>query len=96
MGKYILSPEAQSSLNKIRIYTLKNHGKSQTTIYLKQLRDKMQSLADNPGSGTARDEIKIGYYSAFIELHTIYFKILPDHIAVIDVLHQRMEPKRHL
>ena len=96
MGKYVLSPAAQTSLKNIRSYTLKNHGKSQTIIYLKKLRDKMQNLAGDPDRGTARDEIKNGYYSAFIERHTIYYKILPDHIAIIDVMHQRMEPKRHL
>ncbi len=79
MGKYFLSPEAQNSLKNIRAYTLKNHGKSQTTTYLKKLRDKMQQLADDPKSGTVRDELKPGYYSAFIELHTIYYKILPNH-----------------
>jgi len=94
MGKYLLSPAAQASLTGIRTYTLNNHGKSQTATYLKKLRDKMLFLADNPEQGAARDELKTGYYSAFIEHHTIYYKILPTHIAIIDVLHQRMDPKR--
>lgn len=96
MGRYILSPEAKVSLNNIRSYTLKSHGKSQTTIYLNKIRDKMESLAESPTRGTVRDDIKPGYYSAFIERHTIYYKVLPDHIGIIDVLHQRMEPVRHL
>jgi toxin ParE1/3/4 len=81
MGKYVLSPAAQTKLKNIRSYTLKNHGKSQITIYLKNLRDKIRNLAEDPDRGTARDEIKMGYYSTFIERHTIYYKILPDHIG---------------
>ncbi len=78
MGKYVLSLEAKASLKIIRSYTLKNHGKLQTTIYLSKIREKMESLAESPARGTVRDDIKPGYYSAFIELHTIYYKILPD------------------
>ena len=96
MPKYILSPQAQSSLKSIRTYSLKQFGKQQTALYLKQLRDQMKELAASPSKGTARDEIKAGYYSAFVGSHTIYYRISDTHIDILDVLHQRMEPLRHL
>jgi hypothetical protein len=34
MGKYVLSPAAQTSPKNIHAYTLKNHGKSQSITYL--------------------------------------------------------------
>jgi toxin ParE1/3/4 len=97
MSKYILSPQAQTSLKQIRSYTLKNHGKQQASKYIKMLRDCMRDTAKNPDTkGTARDEIKEGYYSVFVGKHTIYYRIRDTHIDIIDVLHQSMEAKRHI
>ncbi|MCH7622878.1 MAG: type II toxin-antitoxin system RelE/ParE family toxin [Nitrospinae bacterium] len=96
MGSYFLSPNAQKSLNGIKKYSTEKFGQRQTSIYLEKLRDRMRYLADNPKQGRARDKIKPGYYSYFEGSHTIYYKILADHIAIIDILHQSMEPLRHL
>ena len=97
MLKYTLSLEAQKSLKKIRNYTLENHGKQQTKIYLKILRDQMKNIAAKPEiKGTSRNEIKESYYSAFAGRHTIYYRIQPTHIDIIDILHQNMEPTKHL
>lgn len=97
MPKYILSPEAKKSLRQIGNYTLKNYGTEQKKKYLKMLRDSMQKAANAPeANGTARDEIKAGYYSIFAGKHTIYYRIKPTHIDIIDVLHQRMEPTKHI
>ena len=97
MPKYILSPEAKEKLKQIRNYTLKNYGKQQTKTYLRMLRDRMRKVAKQPDTlGTNRNDIKKGYYSVFAGKHTIYYRIRDTHIDIIDVLHQRMDPKKHL
>ena len=96
MPKYVLSPQAQASLKEIRSYSLENFGKRQTTLYLKKLRERMKDLAATPSKGKARDEIKVGYYSSFVGAHTIHYRVSDTHIDIIDVLHQHMEPTRHL
>ncbi len=97
MSKYILSPAAKKSLEQIKAYTLENHGKQQTKIYLKMLRDRMRDTAQSPDkNGTPRDEIKKGYYSVFAGKHTIYYRIRDTHVDIIDILHQSMEPTKHL
>ncbi len=96
MSRYVLSPAAQDSLKQIREYTQENFGKQQTIIYLTKLHDRMQYLADSPAQGMLRNDIKAGYYSHFEGSHTIYYRIRDTHIDIIDVLHQSMEPTRHL
>ena len=96
MGNYVLSSNAQESLKGIKAYSTEKFGQRQTNIYLEKLRDRMRALADNPKRGKARDKIKVGYYSYLEGSHMIYYKILADHIAIIDILHQSMEPTRHL
>lgn len=56
----------------------------------------MQDLAIEPSKGTDRSDIKKGYYSKFVASHTIYYRISDTHIGIIDILHQSMEPKRHI
>ena len=96
MRQYVLSREAQISLQDIRGYSFEKFGKQQTIVYLRRLRDRMRYLAENPKSGQSRDELNVGYYSYFEGSHTIYYRIRPDHVDIIDVLHQSMEPLRHL
>lgn len=96
MTRYVLSPAAQRSLKQIQEYSLENFGKTRTATYLKALRRSMRELAKTPGKGKARDEIKNGYHSHFEGSHTIYYRIQDEHIEIIDVLHQSMEPQNHL
>lgn len=96
MGNYVLSSNAQKSLKEIKSYSTETFGKRQTKIYLEKLQGRMRTLAENPKRGKTRDKIKVGYYSYLEGSHTIYYKILADHIAIIDILHQSMEPERHL
>jgi len=96
MPKFTLSRQAQGSLQDIRAYTLERFGRQQTTAYLKMLQKRMKDLAAQPSSGKERGEIKLGYYSSYIGSHTIYYRVVDSQIEVIDVLHQSMEPMRHL
>jgi toxin ParE1/3/4 len=96
MARFILSPQAQDSLTQIRNYSSENFGEQQAKRYLDTINDKLQELAKTPSKGKPRDDIKAGYRSAFVESHTIYYMIADEHIEILDVLHQRMEPTLHL
>ena len=96
MPKFILSPEALKSLEQISAYTIENYGLQQKKAYLKMLRDGMRNAAKNPSRGKERSDIKEGYHSVRAEKHHIYYRIRDTHIEIIDVLHQSMEPKRHI
>ncbi len=96
MPSYQLSPQAQKSLIQISHYTVENFGKKQNKIYLKMLRERMRTAAKNPEKGKDRGEIKVGYYSIRAESHHIYYRISDTQIEIIDVLHQSMEPTKHI
>ena len=96
MSKYILSTEAQNSLKEIKIYSVKIFGKERTRQYLTDIRKRMIELSKNPSCGIIREDLKVGYHSDFIGSHTIYYRIQSTHIDVIDVLHQSMDPLKHL
>lgn len=96
MPKYVLSPEAQKSLKQIKTFSVKSFGVKRTKRYLNEILWAFRELSENPDKGIIRLELMPGYYSYFIGSHTIYYRIKPDCIEVIDVLHQSMEPSRFL
>lgn len=96
MATYILSPEAQKSLIGIKAYSIENFGVTRTKKYLQTIHKRMQALAENPSLGIIREDLKVGYHSSFVGSHTIYYRVNPAHIDIIDVLHQSMEPSKHI
>lgn len=42
------------------------------------------------------DDIRAGYRRRHVERHTVYFTIAPYGVAIVRVLHQRMDAARHL
>jgi len=96
MAKYFLSPEAQNNLNEIKDYLIKKFGNKRTKAYLQSIRKRMQALAEKPLRGIVREDLKIGYNCDFVGAQTIFYLIKPNDIDIIDVLHQSMDPTRHI
>jgi len=96
MAKYLISPEAQNSLRQIKKFSNNQFGKQRTKTYLKEIMNRFRDLAANPSLGTVRGELSSNYRSSFVGSHTIYYRTISSHIEIIDVLHQSMEPTKHL
>jgi toxin ParE1/3/4 len=96
MTNYFLSPEAQHSLRNIKAYSNKNVGPQRTQTTLQTIRHRMQALAENPSRTIRREDLKAGYHSDFVGPHTIYYRVQPAQLDSIDVLHQSMEPSKHI
>ena len=94
--RYVLSANAAASIAEIDRYTTEQFGPRQATRYLAHLRDRLEFNAENPELGRVRPDMKSGYYSYFVGSHTIYYLIWSDPIAIINILHQSMEPSRHI
>lgn len=96
MTQFILSPNAQKSLRKIKAYSLEQFGEEQTITYLKLIEKKLQMIAKSPDMGRKREEVKKGYLSFLAGSHVIFYRKAKSHVDIIDLLHQSMEPYRHL
>jgi toxin ParE1/3/4 len=96
MIQYILSPNAQKSLRNIKAYSSEKFGKEQAVVYLKLIEKKLQLIAETPDIGRKREEIKNGYLSFLAGSHVIFYRKAKNHVDIIDILHQSMEPYLHL
>lgn len=96
MAEYRLTPAAERDLESIWIYTLRRWGVEQADRYIDILTATFAELAQSPKSAPACDHIRPGYRRRSVERHMIYFRITAYGVAIIRVLHDRMDAPRFL
>ncbi len=95
-AEFRLSPAAERDLEGIWLYTLKEWGMNQANRYTDELAAVFDQLANNPELGPSCDYIRKGYRRRRLGRHAIYFRITDYGIAIIRILHDRMDAPRHL
>lgn len=96
MAEYRLTPAAERDLEAIWIYTLRRWGVEQANRYIDIRTAAFAELAESPKTAPACDQIRPGYRRRSVERHMIYFRITAYGIAIVRVLHDRMNALRHL
>jgi toxin ParE1/3/4 len=96
MAEYRLTPAAEGDLEAIWSYTTQQWGLDQANRYIDIITAAFEQLAERPKSAPACDAIRPGYRRCSVERHMIYFRITAYGIAIIRVLHDRMEAQRNL
>ena len=94
-GSYRLSPLAEADLEDIWLYTFKNWSEDQANSYHRDLVTAFDDLAAGRKIGRPAD-IREGYFKCLAGSHVIYFRKAKHGIAVIRVLHVKMDANRHL
>jgi toxin ParE1/3/4 len=95
-AEYRLTPAATRDLEAIWLYMLKEWGTEQANRYIDELDAAFNQLATHPQLGQSRDHIRQGYRRNRVGRHAIYFRVTDYGIAVIRLLHERMDAPRHL
>lgn len=90
-AKFRLTPRARRDLGNIARYTLKTWGRKQRDTYLREMDLRFRRLAEQPGIGRPRPDVKDGYYSFPQGAHVIFYLIHDGGIDIIGIPHQRMD-----
>ncbi|PAA22355.1 plasmid stabilization protein ParE [Pseudomonas fragi] len=96
MAECRLTPAAEFDLEGIWRYTAQEWNVEQAHRYIDMLTTAFAELAEQPKTAPACDHIRPGYRRRCIEQHMIYFRITAYGIAIIRILHERMDSLRHL
>lgn len=96
MPTFRLTPDAKASLIQIALYSQQTWGEKQRRIYIKQMDDCFHKLAASPMLGKARPEIYHALRSFPVGRHIVYYMKRDDHIIIVNVLHDRMDPVQHI
>ncbi len=96
MAEYRLAPAAERDLEKIWTHTRKQWGLEQANRYIDILTVAFDELAQTPQVAPACEHIRPGYRRWSVERHMVYCRITVYGIAIIRILHDRMDAPRHL
>ena len=96
MAEYRLTPAAERDLEAIWSYSAQQWNADQANRYTDAMLAVFVELAQSPKAAPACDQIRPGYRRRSVEQHMIYFRITAYGIAIIRILHDRMETPRYL
>lgn len=96
MNRFRLTPAAQRDLSEIWDFTEGRWSASQAESYLRDMQNAIERVAADPDRGRPVDDIRQGYRRYAIGSHLVFYVQRGDRIDVIRILHQRMDPGRHL
>jgi toxin ParE1/3/4 len=94
--RLVLSPAAKTDLKNIYQYGLRKWGQKQSDNYLENIKKQFWSLIEQPLIGIDRSELLPGTRSLPIDSHTLFYRVSPNAVEIIRVLHGRQDPQRHL
>ncbi len=96
MTGYRVTPAAQRDLSSIWDFSQERWDADQAETYVTEIRAAIERVAGDPGRGRSCDEIREGYRRYSIGSHLMFYVENADGADVIRILHQRMDPTRHL
>lgn len=96
MSAVRLTPAAQRDLSEIWDFTEEHWGVAQAELYITEIRAAIERIVADPLRGRACDEVRQGYRRYGVGSHLVFYVEAPGGVDVVRVLHQRMDPARHL
>lgn len=93
---YRLAPAAERDLEAIFDYTVREWGLRQAEHYAAVIENACARLAEAPELAQDCGYIRAGYRRAAVGRHVLYFRVEEWGIAVVRILHQRMDVERHV
>ena len=96
MAEYRLTPAAELDLERIWRFSAGNWGVDQADRYIDILVHGFVAISEAPKAAPTCDHIRAGYRRQTVERHVIYYRIGDTGVVIVRILHDRMEPQRHV
>ena len=92
---YKLSKLAEEDFAEIYGYTLINFGEAQADAYTESMESILESIVSSPLIGRECPEVAEGIHRLEYRMHAIFYRVRPDDIFILRILHHKMEPLLH-
>jgi toxin ParE1/3/4 len=97
MPTYRKTRRADEDLTEIYHYTRRRWGRAQAIRYIRGLDQRFKALANNPLSGTAREDLQPEGLRSFVHgSHVVFYQKQPYGVLIVRVLHGRQDVRTHL
>ena len=96
VAEYRLSPAAERDLEEIWRHTRRHWSVEQADRYIDIFVAAFVTLAEAPTQGSGCEDIRPGYRRHRVVRHMVYFQTTGNGVAIVRILHDRMDALRHL
>ena len=96
MAQYRYTRQSKIDLESIIKFSAQHWGLKRSETYMDGLQDLVSNLADFPDLGLDNSHYINGLLSFPYQSHSIYYIKQPHGIDIIRILHNKMNPHRHL
>jgi len=93
--KLAFTPRARQDIEDIFDYSAATWGAEQAEAYIRGLQASLERLTRFPRLGRAIDDIRPGMRLMPVGSHVAIYRVSPEAIEIIRVLHKRMDTERH-
>jgi toxin ParE1/3/4 len=93
---FVISKKAVSDLEEIWLYTVENWSVEQADRYYNLIFDEINFICKNYQTGKSMEHVRKGYYASKVKSHLIFYKIEPNKIEIIRILHEMMDIENRL
>jgi toxin ParE1/3/4 len=93
---FAISKKAVSDLEEIWLYTVEKWSVAQADRYYNLIFDEINYICKNSHAGKSLEYVRKGYRASKVKSHLIFYRILPDMIEIIRILHERMDIENRL
>jgi toxin ParE1/3/4 len=96
VASFDLTEAADRDLTEIYRYSYRSFGPVQADSYLLALEQCFVRLAQFPQLGRSIAHVRSGYFRFEHARHTVFYVRTEDGVRIVRVLHESMDPDRHL
>ncbi len=96
MSPVVLSREADRDIDGILQFSIARHGQTTGEGYVHAINGVLDRLSVYPEIGNARDDLAPGLRSFPSGQHRIFYRVEPDRLLIVRVLHKAMDAALHL
>lgn len=96
MAEFRLTPAAQADVEAIFDHGVAAWGLPQAMGYTDRIEAALHATAGAPMQAPSCDHIRSGYRRRSVGQHVIFFRPTEYGVAVVPILHRRMDPLLHL
>jgi len=89
--KIVVNEVAIRDLEEIWLYTFQNWSIDQADRYHTLIMNEIEFLSKNPKSGKNKDHLRVGYWSAKVKSHIIFYRVFETEIEIMRILHESMD-----
>ena len=92
MYSYFLTVEADSDLDDIFEYSVRQWGENQADRYITQLQEAVLKLCENPKIAKCRTDLSKNTYSFPVQQHVVYFDLVDNSLIIWAIHHKNRLP----